>query len=143
MVTLTIPAGTRIESGGNHSSTRWKTKCKWNSRKTSNNDSLPNKFAGDWGGLVICGKAYQSHKWRCWNCSIRSSGFNLRWTANDNSGSFVIYVSSMLVQHSTAKKNLMVFLYLVFSGTTFEYVEAYQGADDGFEFLEVQLTLQT
>jgi hypothetical protein len=40
--TLTIPAGTRIESSGGTASyiavARWKTKCKWNSRKTSNND---------------------------------------------------------------------------------------------------------
>jgi hypothetical protein len=89
-------------------------------------------------------KAYQSHKWRCWNCSIRSSGFNLRWTANDNSGSIrYLRIEYAGAAFNSEKEFNGVSLFGVGSGTTFEYVEAYQGADDGFEFLEVQLTLQT
>jgi hypothetical protein len=53
--------------------------------------------------------------------------------SNDNSGSIRYLRLSLLVQHNEKEFN-GVSLFGVGSGTTFEYVEAYQGADDGFEF---------
>jgi hypothetical protein len=55
--------------------------------------------------------------------------------SNDNSGSIrYLRVEFAGAAFNSEKEFNGVSLFGVGSGTTFEYVEAYQGADDGFEF---------
>ena len=141
--TLTIPAGTRIEaSGGTASYIAVAQGGKINVNGTAAKpvimtSGLPNKFAGDWGGLVICGKA-PINRINGGAGSAQSEVADLTYggtVANDNSGSIrYLRIEYAGAAFNSEKEFNGVSLFGVGSGTTFEYVEAYQGADDGFEF---------
>jgi hypothetical protein len=98
---------------------------------------LATKKAGDWGGLVICGKA-PINRVTGGASTAQSEVADLTYggtIANDNSGSIrYLRIEYAGAAFNSEKEFNGVSLFAVGSGTTFEYVEAYQGADDGFEF---------
>ena len=89
--------------------------------------------SGDWGGLVLCGKAPTNV-----GATASSEVADLTYGGNiadDSSGS----VTYLRVEYTGAaftptKEFNGVSLFGVGSGTTFEYVESYNGGDDGIEF---------
>lgn len=141
--TLTIPAGTRIEgTGGTASYIAVAQGGKINVNGTSTNpvvmtSGLATKAAGNWGGLVICGKA-PINRVTGGASTAQSEVADLTYggtIANDNSGSIrYLRIEYAGAAYNSEKEFNGVSLFAVGSGTTFEYVEAYQGADDGFEF---------
>jgi hypothetical protein len=141
--TLTIPAGTKIEgTGGTASYIAIAQGGKLNVNGTSSNpvvmtSGLATKKAGDWGGLVICGKA-PINRVTGGTSTAQSEVADLTYggtIANDNSGSIrYLRIEYAGAAYNSEKEFNGVSLFAVGSGTTFEYVEAYQGADDGFEF---------
>lgn len=141
--TLTIPAGTKIEgTGGTASYIAIAQGGKLNVNGTSTNpvvmtSGLTTKKAGDWGGLVICGKA-PINRVTGGASTAQSEVADLTYggtIANDNSGSIrYLRIEYAGAAYNSEKEFNGVSLFAVGSGTTFEYVEAYQGADDGFEF---------
>jgi hypothetical protein len=141
--TLTIPAGTRIEGvGGTASYIAVAQGGKIYINGTASNpvvmtSGLAVKAPGDWGGLVICGKAPINTV----NGGISTSQSEVAdltyggTISNDNSGS----IRYLRVEYSGAAFNATrefngVSLFGVGSGTDFEYVQCYHGADDGFDF---------
>ena len=141
--TLTIPAGTKIEgTGGTASYIAIAQGGKLNVNGTSTNpvvmtSGLTTKKAGDWGGLVICGKA-PINRVTGGASTAQSEVADLTYggtIANDNSGSIrYLRIEYAGAAYNSEKEFNGVSLFAVGSGTTFEYVEAYHGADDGFEF---------
>lgn len=141
--TLTIPAGTKIEgTGGTASYIAIAQGGKLNVNGTTSNpvvmtSGLATKKAGDWGGLVICGKA-PINRVTGGTSTAQSEVADLTYggtIANDNSGSIrYLRIEYAGAAYNSEKEFNGVSLFAVGSGTTFEYVEAYQGADDGFEF---------
>lgn len=141
--TLTIPAGTKIEgTGGTASYIAVAQGAKLNVNGTASNpvvmtSGLVTKKAGDWGGLVICGKA-PINRVTGGASTAQSEVADLTYggtIANDNSGSIrYLRIEYAGAAYNSEKEFNGVSLFAVGSGTTFEYVEAYQGADDGFEF---------
>lgn len=141
--TLTIPAGTKIEgTGGTASYIAIAQGGKLNVNGTTSNpvvmtSGLATKKAGDWGGLVICGKA-PINRVTGGTSTASSEVADLTYggtIANDNSGSIrYLRIEYAGAAYNSEKEFNGVSLFAVGSGTTFEYVEAYQGADDGFEF---------
>lgn len=100
--------------------------------------NAPTPSSGNWGGLVICGYApinstpAGSTDTATTEVGGLSYGGN---TPNDNSG-IVRYVRVEYAGGAidgNAELN-GVSLYGVGSGTTIDYVQVYQGSDDGFEF---------
>ncbi len=91
------------------------------------------KAPGQWGGLVICGKAPIN---KGLTASAEVSDLTYGGTnADDNSGS----ISYLRIEYSgyaynSEKEFNGLSLFGVGKGTTIEYVQVYQGADDGFEF---------
>ena len=98
---------------------------------------LTTKAAGDWGGLVICGRA-PINTVSGGTSTAQSEVADLTYggaIANDNSGSIrYLRVEYAGAACSAVKECNGVSLFGVGSGTIFEYVETYHGADDGFEF---------
>ena len=141
--TLNIPAGTKIEGvGGTASYIAVAQGGKININGTASNpvvmtSGLTTKKAGDWGGLVICGKA-PINRVTGGASTAQSEVADLTYggtVANDNSGSIrYLRIEYAGAAFNSEKEFNGVSLFGVGSGTTFEYVEAYQGADDGFEF---------
>jgi len=141
--TLTIPAGTIVEGvGGTASYIAVAQGGKINVNGTSSNpvvftSGLATKAPGDWGGLVICGKA-PINRVSGGTGTAQSEVADLTYggtVSNDNSGS----IRYLRIEYSGAAFNSEkefngVSLFGVGSGTTFEYVEALNGSDDGFEF---------
>lgn len=94
--------------------------------------------SGDWGGIVICGKApinstaSGSTDTATTEVGGLSYGGNI---ANDNSGTMryvrLEYVGGAV--DGNAELNGLS-LYAVGSSTTIDYVQIYKGSDDGFEF---------
>ena len=87
----------------------------------------------DWGGLVICGKA-PTNKGTTATAEVSDLTYGGS-ISNDNSGS----VRYLRVEYTGATFNGSkefngVSLFGVGSGTTFEYVQSYNGGDDGIEF---------
>jgi hypothetical protein len=140
---LTIPAGTKIEgTAGTASYIVIAQGGKIFVNGTVSNpvvmtSGLASKKAGDWGGLVICGKA-PINRVSGGATTAQSEVAELTYggtVANDNSGS----VRYLRIEYAGAAFNSEkefngLSLFGVGSGTVVEYVEAYQGADDGFEF---------
>jgi len=140
---LIIPAGTVIEGVGGTSS--YIAVAQGGKIFVNGTSSIPVvmtsgltiKNAGDWGGLVICGKA-PINRVTGGASTAQSEVADLTYggtVANDNSGS----IRYLRVEYSGAAFNSEkefngVSLFAVGSGTIFEYVECYHGADDGFEF---------
>lgn len=141
--TLTIPAGTIIEgTNGTSSYIAIAQGGKLNVNGTASNPVVMTsgktiKAPGDWGGLVICGKAPINRE--SGGTSIAQSevaGLNYGGTiSNDNSGSIrYLRVEYAGAAFSSEKEFNGISLFGVGSNTIFEYVQAYYGSDDGFEF---------
>lgn len=138
--TLTIPAGTRIEGmNGTSSYIAVAQGGKINVLGTAASPVVftsgkTTKAAGDWGGLVICGKAPIN----VGTVTAQSEVADLTYggtIANDNSGS----IEYLRIEYAGAAFNATkefngISFFGVGSGTTVSNVEAYHGADDGFEF---------
>lgn len=137
--TLTIPAGTRIEATGGTSAY---IAIGQNAQIFVNGSAnapvvmtsgTNNPTPGDWGGLVICGNAPINRAG-----SAMSEVGDLPYGGNvvsDNSGS----IQYLRVEYSganfTAEKEFNgVSFFGVGNGTTVNYVQVYNGSDDGFEW---------
>jgi hypothetical protein len=92
---------------------------------------------GNWGGLVICGKA-PINTVSGGTSTAQSEVADLTYggtIANDNSGSIrYLRLEYTGANFSAAKEFNGASLFGVGSGTVFEYVQAFHGSDDGFEF---------
>lgn len=141
--TLTIPAGTKIEGlGGTTAYIAIAQGGKLNVNGTAANpvimtSGLATKAAGDWGGLVICGKA-PINRVTGGTTSAQSEVADLTYggtMADDNSGS----ITYLIIEYAGAAFNSEkefngISLFGVGSGTVFQNVQSIHGADDGFEF---------
>jgi len=140
-VTLTIPAGTRLE--GNAEGTQVAVLAvrqggKINAQGTAakpivftSNSATP--APGDWGGIVICGKAVTNLGT---NVQAEVTGLTYGGTnAADNSGVYsylrVEYAGALI--NPDAEFNGVTF-YAVGSGTKVDNILTFQGSDDGFEW---------
>ncbi|RZM04086.1 MAG: hypothetical protein EOO88_56170, partial [Pedobacter sp.] len=141
--TLTIPAGTEIQGvGGTAAYIAVAQGAKINVNGTASNpvvmtSGLATPGAGNWGGLVICGKAPINRVTGGGStASAEVSGLTYGGTvSNDNSGTLrYLRIEYAGAAFSQDKEFNGLSLFGVGSGTTVEYVEAYHGADDGFEF---------
>ncbi len=136
---LNIPAGTTIlATGGTSSYIAVAQGGKINVSGTATNPVImtsanENPAAGDWGGLVICGKAPTNV-----GDSATSEVADLTYggtVVDDNSGSIrYLRVEYTGATYTNEKEFNGVSLFGVGSGTTFEYVQSYEGGDDGIEF---------
>ena len=89
--------------------------------------------AADWGGLVICGKA-PTNKGATATAEVSDLTYG-GTISNDNSGSIrYLRVEYTGATFNGSKEFNGVSLFGVGSGTTFEYVQSYNGGDDGIEF---------
>ena len=135
---LIIPAGTRIEGvGGTSSAIIVEQGGQIFVNGTATNpvvmtSGLSTKSRGDWGGLVICGKAPCNSGGGMSEVGDVAYGGTI---ANDNSGT----IRYLRIEYSGAAFNSEkeyngLSLFGVGSGTTIEYVQIYENADDGIEF---------
>ena len=136
---LTIPAGTTIKAtGGTASFIGVERGAQIFINGESDNPVVMTSAAatpapGDWGGLVIAGDAPTN---KGTNITTEVGGLTYGGsTANDNSGSIkYLRVEYTGATFSNDKEFNGVSLFGVGSGTTFEYVESFNGGDDGIEF---------
>ncbi len=88
---------------------------------------------GSWGGLVICGKAPINK-----GASAAAEVSDLTYggtDANDNSGSIkYLRIEYSGFAYNSEKEFNGLSLFGVGKGTTIEYVQVYEGSDDGFEW---------
>ncbi|NRT13213.1 hypothetical protein [Flavobacterium sp. 14A] len=141
--TLTIPAGTVIQgTGGTSSYIAVAQGGKINVNGTAAQpvvmtSGLTTKKAGDWGGLVICGKA-PINRVSGGTATAQSEVADLSYggtISNDNSGVLkYLRIEYAGAAFNSEKEFNGLSLFGVGSGTTVDYVEFYQGADDGVEF---------
>jgi hypothetical protein len=141
--TLTIPAGTKIEATGKTSAyIAISQGAKINVEGTASNPVVmtsgeANPKAGDWGGLVICGAA-PTNKGGSNGETATAEVSDLTYggsNKNDNSGSIkYLRVEYTGATFTNGKEFNGVSLFAVGAGTTFEYVQSYNGGDDGIEF---------
>jgi len=141
--TLTIPAGTVIEGiGGTASYIAVAQGGKININGTAANpvvmtSGLSTKAPGDWGGLVICGKA-PINRVTGGASTAQSEVAELSYggtIANDNSGVIrYLRLEYCGAAFNSEKEFNGLSLFGVGSGTIVEFVQAYHGSDDGFEF---------
>ncbi len=141
--TLTIPAGTKIEGvGGTAAFIAVAQGGKININGTASNpvvmtSGLATKAPGNWGGLVICGKAPINRV--TGGASIAQSEVaELTYggtTPSDNSGTIrYLRLEYCGAAFNSEKEFNGLSLFGVGSGTTIEFVQAFHGSDDGFEF---------
>lgn len=140
---LTIPAGTTISaSGGTSAYIAVAQGGKIFVNGEANNpvvmtSASDNPAPGDWGGLVLCGKA-PTNKGGNGGQTATAEVSNLTYggsVENDNSGS----VKYLRLEYTGAEFNgdkqfNGLSLFGVGSGTTIDYVQSYMGKDDGVEF---------
>jgi hypothetical protein len=141
--TLTIPAGTTLEAlaSGSDVYVAISEGAQIMANGTANspivftsNSSSPQ--AGDWGGLILLGDAPINSVTGSATSTSEIAGLPYGGTdANDNSGT-LRYVR---VEYSGGSadgqtENNGISFYGVGNGTTVEYIEAYEGKDDGLEF---------
>jgi hypothetical protein len=141
--TLTIPAGTIIEgTGGTSSYIAIAQGGKLNVNGTAAKpvimtSGLTTKAAGDWGGLVICGKA-PINRITGGTGTAQSEVADLSYggtVSADNSGSIkYLRIEYAGAAFNSEKEFNGLSLFGVGSGTTIDYVEFFHGADDGVEF---------
>jgi len=141
--TLIIPAGTRIEgTGGTSAYIAIAQGGKLNVNGTAAKpvvmtSGLTTKKAGDWGGLVICGKA-PINRVSGGTGTAQSEVADLSYggtVSDDNSGSIkYLRIEYAGAAYNSEKEFNGLSLFGVGSGTTIDYVEFFQGADDGVEF---------
>ncbi|MGB5359367.1 MAG: multidrug transporter [Eudoraea sp.] len=143
--TLTIPAGLTIKAQpvGVNAYIAIQQGAQINALGTASNPIIMTSNAnspssGDWGGLVICGKAPINSTPDGSEDTATSEVGGLSYGGNtptDNSGS-VQYVrieyAGGAVDGNAELNGLS--LYAVGSGTTIDYVEVFEGSDDGIEF---------
>ena len=141
--TLTIPAGTRIEATGGTSSyiaiaqdgLLYVNGTSTNPVVMTSGNAV--KATGDWGGLVICGRA-NTNKGGSTGQTATSEVGDLTYggTENDDSSGVIRYlrVEYTGAAYNSDKEFNGVSLFGVGSGTVFEYVQAYKSGDDGIEF---------
>jgi len=141
--TLTIPAGTRIEAtGGTASYIAIAQDGLLYVNGTSTNPVIMTsgnavKATGDWGGLVICGRA-NTNKGGSTGQTATSEVGDLTYGGTENNDSSGV-IRYLRVEYTGAAFNATkefngVSLFGVGSGTVFEYVQAYKSGDDGIEF---------
>ncbi len=136
---LTIPAGTTIEAaGGTASFIGVERGAQIDIQGTATNPVIltsgaASPAAGDWGGLVIAGDAPTNK-----GTDVTTEVGDLTYggaNAADNSGSIrYLRVEYTGATFSNDKEFNGVSLFGVGSGTTFEYVQSFNGGDDGIEF---------
>ena len=141
--TLTIPAGTVIRAtGGTASYVAVAQGGKIFVNGTASNPVVMTSGAasptpGNWGGLVICGRA-PINTVSGGASTAQSEVADLTYggtIANDNSGSVrYLRLEYTGANFSATKEFNGASLFGVGSGTIFEYVQAFHGSDDGFEF---------
>src|SRR5690606_17390073 len=92
-----------------------------------------NQAPGAWGGLVLCGKAPIN---KGVTASAEVSDLTYGGTeAGDSSGSIrYLRLEYTGFSYNSEKEFNGLSLFGVGSGTTIEYVQAYEGSDDGFEW---------
>lgn len=140
---ITFPAGTRVEaSGGTSAYIAISQGAYIYVNGTSTNpvvltSASSSPAQSDWGGLVICGKAY-TNKGGSNGESALAEVSNLTYGGSDNSDSSGV-IRYLRVEYTGAafssdKEFNGVSLFAVGSGTVFENVEAYMSGDDGIEF---------
>ncbi len=136
---LVIPAGTVIKaSGGTSAYIAVAQGAQIFVEGTANNpvvmtSSKATPAPADWGGLVICGKA-PTNKGATATAEVSDLTYG-GTVANDNSGSIrYLRVEYTGATFNGSKEFNGVSLFGVGSGTTFEYVQSYNGGDDGIEF---------
>lgn len=141
--TLTIPAGTKIEAtGGTASYIAVAQDGLLYVNGTSTNPVVMTsgnavKATGDWGGLVICGRA-NTNKGGSSGQTATSEVGDLTYGGTENTDSSGV-IRYLRVEYTGAafngdKEFNGVSLFGVGSGTVFEYVQAYMSGDDGIEF---------
>lgn len=136
---LTIPAGTVIKAtGGTSAYIAVERGAQIFVNGTSNapvvmTSGSASPQAGDWGGLVIAGDAPTNK-----GNDVLSEVADLTYggsSTNDNSGSIrYLRVEYTGATFSNDKEFNGVSLFGVGAGTTFEYVQSFNGGDDGIEF---------
>lgn len=143
-VTLTIPAGTRIEADAAFEEVAFlavEKGGKMIAQGTAENpivftSNSANPAPQDWGGIVICGNAVTNLAPTAGNVQAEVTGLTYGGTnPTDNSGVYshiIIEYSGNLI-NDEAEFNGMTF-YAVGSGTTVNNILVYQGSDDGFEW---------
>lgn len=143
-VTLTIPAGTRIEADVTYEEVAFlaiEKGAKMIAQGTAENPIVFTSNSAtpapqDWGGLVICGNAITNLDPVNGNVQAEVTGLTYGGTnPSDNSGIYshiIIEYSGNLI-NDDAEFNGMTF-YAVGSGTTVNNILVYQGSDDGFEW---------
>lgn len=140
-VTLTIPAGTRIEADVNFEEVAFLGVEKGAKVIAQGTAADPIVFTSnsatpapqDWGGIVICGNAITNLGT---NVTAEVTGLTYGGTnAADNSGvySYIRVEYSGNLINDEAEFNGMTF-YAVGSGTTVNNIIVSQGSDDGFEW---------
>lgn len=141
--TLTIPAGTVIQgTGGTKAYIAIAQGGKINvngtlAKPVVMTSGLAVKGAGDWGGLVICGRAPINRKTNG-EITAQSEVADLTYggtISNDNSGSIkFLRIEYAGAAYNSDKEFNGLSFFGVGSGTVVENVQAFHGADDGFEF---------
>lgn len=143
-VTLTIPAGTRIEADAANDATAFLAIEKGGKINAQGTAAAPIVFTsnsatpepGDWGGLVICGNAVTNLDPVNGNVQAEVTGLTYGGTNSaDNSGtlSHIIIEYSGNIITGESEFNGLTF-YAVGSGTTVNNIMVRLGSDDGIEW---------
>lgn len=139
--TLSIQSGVTItaKSGGNTDYILIEKGARINAEGTANAPIVMTsdlKEPGAWAGLHICGDASINLEGGTGKSEVGNANYGGTNDA-DNSGKLkyvrVEYAGEKLNAEGTKEGNGVTF-YGVGSGTTVDYVQAYMGTDDGFEF---------
>lgn len=141
--TLTIPAGTRIEaSGGTASYIAVAQDALIYINGTATNPVVmtsgnANPETGNWGGLVICGRA-NTNKGGSAGETVTAEVSDLTYGGTENSDSSGV-IRYLRIEYTgaafTSEKEFNgLSLFGVGNGTILEYVQAYKSGDDGIEF---------
>jgi len=135
---LNIPAGTTIKATGGTAAyiavaQGGKIFINGEANPVVMTSAAASPAAGDWGGLVLCGKAPTN---KGINVTSEVADLNYGGTdPNDNSGSIkYLRVEYTGATFSNDKEFNGVSLFGVGAGTVFEYVQSLNGGDDGIEF---------
>ena len=134
---LIIPAGTKITgTGGTSAYIAVAQGGKIEVNGTATNPVVmtgAQKVPGNWGGLVICGKA-PINKGATATAEVSDLTYG-GTDVNDNSGSIrYLRIEYAGANFSSEKEFNGLSLFGVGKGTTIEYVQLHEGSDDGIEF---------
>src|SRR5690606_5697416 len=140
---LTIKAGVRVEAtsavAGDFAAVRYIAVAQDGQIDIQGTSSSPvvmtstTQAPGAWGGLVICGRA-PINKGVTASAEVSDLSYGGTESA-DNSGSIrYLRLEYTGFAYNSEKEFNGLSLFGVGSGTTIEYVQAYEGSDDGFEW---------